>query len=164
MLCLECSYLNPRGATVCGRCRKPIANGTPPPHLQQVVAKLEKAARDVAMGQITLPEFEALLDAQKAVCEAQMAAVKGLDLDEETQAEMNEELTLGLTGIEAYLAALEKLRGYVKDRSLATLNDGVDAVKMANELLNQALQRNWQSYYAFKESMEEYLAQLGYNG
>ena len=125
---------------------------------------LTQAARDVALGQISLSGFAALLDRQERVCQEQLAAVTAFEIPEDLRHETAEEMALGLAGIHHMLVSLETLRGYLTDRRLPVLEEGLEQAREATELLNKALECNWTSYYAFKESMEEYLTQLGPGG
>jgi hypothetical protein len=158
MLCLACAHINPRTATECEVCMKPLACREPPPPIFTNLNKIRTAIRQVTIGEITFKQFEDLLDSLERLFDEKLAEVKSIAIPEDMIREMKDEMDVGTEGIKIYLQALVPLRRYLKDHNVDYLSQGLALSEVANNKMNQALFLNWQAFRALQESAEEYLS------
>lgn len=130
-----------------------------PPRLTAHLVKIEQAARDVSLGQIGMDDFRDILDELEALFSTKLSEVDELQIPDEFATEVSPELDIGRRGIVRYLEAIADLRAYVKERNLASLQDGLEKAREANDLVNEALQMNWSTYQTYRQAAEEFIAQ-----
>lgn len=132
-----------------------------PPRLTMHLVKIEQAVRDISLGQIGMPEFEALVQGFEDLFSQKLQEVRDMEIPSDFQAEVSPEIEIGTRGIEWYLAAMADFRAYVEGRDLAFLKSGMEKARQGNDLVNEALQLNWATYQTYRQAAEEYLAQQG---
>ena len=88
-------------------------------------------------------------------------AVRRIEIPTDFATEIAEEMRAGTRGIELYLEAANLLRSYVFSRDLGALTAGLEQARVANELVNEAMRLNWQTYETYRLAAEEFLAQRG---
>ncbi|MBM3461352.1 MAG: hypothetical protein FJX76_04550 [Armatimonadetes bacterium] len=132
-----------------------------PPKLTAHLVRVEQSVRDVSLGQMAIEDFVAMVDELDALFQQKLSEVEGMEVPADCGEEINAEMEVGRRGIEWYLVALQDLREYVNERSLSSLQAGLEKARMGNDLLNEALQMNWATYQFYRQAAEEYLAQQG---
>lgn len=135
-----------------------------PPKLTAHLTKLEQAAKDVSLGQITLEEFLTLVSYFQNLFRTKLAEVEAIDIPDDFRDEMKPEMSAGRRGVELYISALYDFREYADSGDLQLLQIGLDKAREGNDLINEALRLNWTTYYTYRQAAEDYLAQLQKKG
>lgn len=128
-----------------------------PPRITTHLVQIEQAVRNVTMGQIAIEEFEALVDRLEKMFRQQLAEVEAVEVPPDFLGEMSDELQVGRAGVGLYIEAMGDFRVYLRERSLDILSRGLDKARRANDMVNEALARNWKTYNTYRQSTEEYL-------
>lgn len=135
----------------------------PPPKLTTHLVQIEQAARDVTLGQIGINEFAALVVRLERLFHKKLEEVRDIirdDVPPDFLVEIAEEMDVGQRGIDLYLQAMAEFHEYIRTRSLEAVQRGLDKSRLANDLVNDALVRNWQTYYTYQQAAEEYIKQV----
>lgn len=135
----------------------------PPPKLTTHLVQIQQAARDVTLGQIGVDEFGAQVTRLQQLFKRKLDDVRALIRDEvpdDFLPEIADELNVGQRGIELYLTATDALLAYVETRDLEHIQRGLVLSAEANELVNQALVKNWQTWRTYQQAAEEYVQQV----
>lgn len=135
----------------------------PPPKLTTHLVQIQQAARDVTLGQIGIDAFEAQITRLKQLFERKLDDVRVLVRDEvpdDFLPEIADEMNVGQRGIELYITALNAFLAYVETRDLEQIQRGLALSIEANDLVNQALLKNWQTWQTYQQAAEEYVRQV----
>lgn len=135
----------------------------PPPKLTTHLVQIQQAARDVTLGQISVGEFATQIARLQQLFQRRLDEVRALIRDEvpdDFLPEIADEMNVGQRGIELYLAATDAFLAYVETRDLDQIQRGLTLSAEANELVNQALMRNWQTWRTYQQTAEEYVQQV----
>lgn len=142
------------------KCGRPLAPfPAAPPFLEGQLSTLRDSARKVSLGQISIKEFEEVLDRFENRLNEVSSLLETLDVPEEMSLELLPELTVGSEGVHFHREALQAMRDYVSSRNLGVLREGLEKAEKANEKINEAMQLNWKSFLNWKEMTEDLLAQ-----
>lgn len=132
----------------------------PPPKLTTHLVQIEQAAHDVMMGQISVSDFARLVVRLEQIFSVNLGEVREIQVPADFQDEVAEELDVGQHGIEHYLQAMAAFHEYIRTRNLDALQKGLRMSREANEMVNQALLKNWQTYETYQQAAQEYLRQM----
>lgn len=132
----------------------------PPPKLTTHLVRIETYARGVMQGDIGMTEFEALIVQLETLFAQNLVEVREIAIPPEFMAEIADEMDIGQRGIELYLDAMADFREYIRNRTVEPMQRGLTKARQANEMVNQALTRNWATYYTYLQAAQEYLNEL----
>lgn len=134
----------------------------PPPKLTTHLVQIEQAARDVALGQISINEFGTVVTRLERLFRQKLEEVREIlhsEVPEDFLPEIADEMDVGQRGIECYLAAMAAFFEYIRDRDLEHIQRGLALSHEANEMVNEALTRNWQTYDTYQRAADEFVRQ-----
>jgi len=109
-------------------------------------------------------EFLSRSEARRAHYNRVLGDLGGLEIPQDMEAEVQDELLAGRRGIQGFLEALGTLCEWERSRASEDLDRALALATQANSLLNQAVSMNWKTFQTYQESVEEFLAQVGYEG
>lgn len=134
----------------------------PPPKLTTHLLQIEQAVRDVTYGQIGINEFAAVVIRMERLFRQKLDEVREIVRDEvpaDFLVEIADEMDVGQRGIELYIDAMKDLHEYIRSRDLDPIERSLEKCRQANELVNLALVKNWQTYYTYQQAAEEFIKQ-----
>ncbi|NDD29326.1 MAG: hypothetical protein EB084_13770 [Proteobacteria bacterium] len=135
----------------------------PPPKLTTHLVQIEQAAREVALGQLSINEFGALITRLRQLFKQKLDDVREMlahEVPADFLPEIADEMEIGQRGIEIYMQATDALLEYIHTRQIDSLQRGIELARDANDLVNQALVRNWQTYDTYQQAADEYVKQI----
>jgi len=160
MICLACGYFNEGTTGNCEKCGLPLAPfPAAPPFLEGQLSTLRNSAQKVILGQISIEDFEGVLERFENRLKEVSSFLETLAVPEEMRLDLLPELTVGSEGLRLHQEALQAMRDYVSSRNLGVLQEGLGKAEKANEKINEAMQLNWKSFLNWKEMTEDLLAQ-----
>ncbi|HEY4001436.1 MAG TPA: hypothetical protein VGO93_21360 [Candidatus Xenobia bacterium] len=157
---MNCGAVSADGSAQCASCGQPLPTAALPPRLEQGLRKLLDPTEQFAAGQLTQPEYAHVLDQREAALRAQLEQLSSIEMTPDVAAEAGEQMAMGVAGIQAWLGAIQTLRLASLVRDAAGLQAGVQQARLACDLLNAALTRNWKAWHELRQSVEETLPQL----
>ena len=155
MICTECGHLNSESQDICRKCGHPLARFKSSPRLNSRFLKMQGAVQNLTKGQITTGEFEKFLTETEDFFYEKHQEIKDMEIPLDMTGELKQELETGLLGIETFISSIDLLKQYLVARRGSLLEEGIRMAQRANDLVNRALEMNWQSYEIYRESTEE---------
>ena len=134
----------------------------PPPKLTTNLVQIQQAARDVTLGQIGINEFGALVTRLQQLFQAKLDDVRQLvrhEVPADFMPEIADEMNVGQRGVELYIGAMDEFFEYIRTRDLEHIQRGLQMSRDANDLVNEAMVRNWQTYQTYQQAAEEFVRQ-----
>ena len=134
-----------------------------PPKLTTHLVQIEQAAHDVALGQISIDEFGAVVVGLDRLFRQKLEEVREVlhnEIPDDFLPEIADEMDVGQRGIECYLCAMAEFFAYIRERDLERIHRGLALSREANDMVNEALTRNWQTYDTYQRAADEFIRQV----
>ena len=160
--CLGCERISIRGKN-CETCGKPLPGlGDPPVKMANKIDVVRRQTLLYRSGDLSRPEYVAWLDKEEDVAWEILEATEEKKISEDMRPVMGDELKAGRKGVATYLQALEALREWLDGGGSDLMQTAFALTTNADNLMDQALKMNWNSYRDLIEATREFLRQSGY--
>lgn len=146
LVCIRCGHQNPDRQKYCESCNASLPRiseaVSAPPHERINVHynQLKEAGEKIQSGDITQEQYLEVLDRISTIIMDRLKDLEGLEISEEVRASVEEELQLGLSGIQYFLQGIDEMRVYLEDPNPEHISVGLESIYQGNENLNVALE------------------------
>jgi hypothetical protein len=123
----------------------------PPPFVDGRYQKVKIAADKILANESSPEEFAEFIDTTIEFLSEKEANIRQVEIPPEALEDFREELETGLTGIDLFYQGLTEMRTYLEDSDVEHINAGLEIVREANRLLNEALTINRKNRHKLEE-------------
>jgi len=144
--CIRCGQQNPDGSKYCQSCKAALpkisesVSAAAPERINVHYNQLKEVGDKILSGAITDEEFAGTIDRIYEVIQARLNDLENLQIAPEVIPKVEEELQLGLAGIQYFLQGIEEMKLFLQDRNQEHITLGMESVFQGNENLNNALE------------------------
>lgn len=145
LVCVRCGHKNPEGQKYCESCNANLPRisesvAAPPPEKINIhYNQLKEAGEKIQTGEFTPEQYLGVLDRIYNVVTERLNDLENLEISDEIRASVDEELQLGVAGIQYFLQGIDEMRVYLDDSNVEHITVGMESVYQGNEHLNAAL-------------------------
>ena len=162
--CLDCNKISLRGKK-CESCGKALPGLEDPPaeKMTNKATLLRRQSLFYRGGDISKEQFVAWIDNEEDNAWGILEATEEKNVADDMRPALHEELVTGRKGIATYLKALESLRQWLDNGPAESLQTAFALSANSDNLMDQALRQNWNTFRDLIEATREYLRQTGYS-
>lgn len=135
-----------------------------PPYQGAPLEDLRLWTIEVGMGKITSDEFLRRLSAREDAYRNVLKYLSELEIPDDMKAEVASEINVGRMGVEGLITAMDKLRDWVSGGSDDLREQALSLAESSTNMVNRAIEMNWEAHRLVQESAEEFLQQMGMGG
>lgn len=157
MVCIKCGYKNLDTANYCKRCNAllpKLSAGYKPPPPQKVTGRFNRfkdAIGNVKNKKWSADEFKKFLDEISKNLYSRGQEIRNVEIPSEIMSEFEEELSIGLEGINLFEGGMKELSLYLEDKKEEHLDKGLKLIEEGNNKINEAMIINREN----REKLEE---------
>lgn len=146
LICVRCGQQNAEGQHFCQSCNAVLprisesVSAPTPERINVHYNQLKEAGDKVLNGTITRDEFVDILTKVYNTISDRLAEIETMEISEEIRPSLEEQMMIGITGINFFLRGIEEMRLYVDDGNQGHIAVGMQSVHQGNENLNEALE------------------------